>query len=138
MNNPFVKLSIDRLNDCTFVDEMNRKLAEAEQSLHDYLAKHGDAVKKAKADVKVKVTLSYDRQSGWGIVTEPMEVVKPKDPPKSTVTFRGRNAEGQPVLFVQRSGSTTSHPQQSRLCTDSGARIDPETGEITKEASAAA
>lgn len=140
-NNPFVELSIDRLNDCTYLEELNRKLAEAVQSLQDYRAKYPGSTKVAKAVLSAQIEIlcqPCEPESGqprnktrWLIQTKPIEVKKPKDHPGQSMPVCLDNDAGKPTLYVQRSGSFRGEPEQLRLETADGRGINPATGEIS-------
>lgn len=139
MNSPFKELTIERLNDCRFVGEVNGKLQEAVESLHAYREKYGPFAQKAKATVKIEIEIECvpcDVEPGqkpaaaWGITTKPIEVKKPKDHPKATVAIEADGEDGKPKLFVQASGSFDGDPRQLRMTTEDGRAVDPLTGEI--------
>lgn len=141
-NNPFVELSVDRLNDCTFLGDMNAKLAEAVQSIHDYRAKYKNNAKTVKAVLTVQVEIIAEprepqpgqakNQAGWLIQTH-INVKRPKDHPGQSMPVCMNGQDGQPKLFVQRAGSFDGDPTQLRLATEDGRGINPETHEISPD-----
>jgi hypothetical protein len=140
MSAPFVELSIDLLNESTYVGEINAKLQEAVQAVLDYRAKYGDFARTAKATVKMQIDIvcaprdaepGQRREASWMVTTKPIEVAKPKEHAKSSVPVCAEGEDGKLKLFVQRSGSRRESPRQGRLTTDDGRAVDPKTGEIS-------
>jgi hypothetical protein len=54
----------------------------------------------------------------------------PSRPPTVTMAIADEDDEGQPGLFMRASGTDKSRPEQAKLCTSDGRRINPETGEV--------
>lgn len=141
MDSPFVEMTIDKLNECTYVDEVNEKLQEAVASVLAYRDKYGDFAKTAKAVVKMQIEVvcapcsaepGRKNEAAWMVTTKPIEVVKPKDHAKASVPICFADDDGIQKLFVQVSGSRKESPLQGRLTTTDGRAVDPVTGEISE------
>jgi hypothetical protein len=142
-NNPFVELSVDRLNNCTYLTDLNTKLAEAVQSIHDYRARYTHRAKTVKAVITAQIEVICEpcepepgqprNEARWLIQTKPIDVKKPKDHPGQSIPVCMNNDDGQPTLYVQRSGSFHGDPTQLRLATEDGRGIDPVTHEISPD-----
>lgn len=139
MNNPFKELTIDKLNDCEFVDDVNAKLEEAVQSVMDYNKKYSLGAKKAKAVLTVVIEVESvpskprpgqgEMEFSWGLSTK-IDTKKPKDHPVCTNAISVQDDDGNAKLFVQASGSFAGDPRQMRFTTEDGRQIDLDTGEI--------
>jgi hypothetical protein len=140
-NNPFVELSVDRLEDCEYLPQLNSKLAEAVQAIHDYRAKYPGSMKVVRAVVSAQIEIICEpcepkpgepsNQARWLIETHPIDVKKPKNRPGQSMPVCLNNDDGKPTLYVQRSGAFNGEPTQLRLATTDGRGIDPATHEIS-------
>jgi hypothetical protein len=120
------------LNDQTFYEDLEKSLAKAREGLAKWIEDYPDLP--GKSEMTALVKLGYDPKTGSVAVTS-FKVKAPGLPDKTTLLSVVRDeANGDKVhIMCQAAGSTKSSPQQGRLCTDDGRRIDQETGEIMTE-----
>lgn len=112
--------------------DFNRKFLELQRKLCAYVQEHGDeASKGAKGSITMTVEIkAEDPSNSLFHVKVAMSTKAPDRPTKTTVAFVSDDDDGAPSLFVRRSGSTMTPPQQMVLATEDGRVVDPESGEV--------
>jgi hypothetical protein len=129
----FTPLDLGLIDEGRFLEDANKDLAQAQQELARFVEEHGEAAKKSKAVVTLKVTLQCERgkpeNEAYSVKAE-SKLTIPARLPSVTLALRGEDEADEPCLFVRRSGSTSDTPKQKVLATKDGRTVDPETGEL--------
>ncbi len=134
----YTNLTFDLIEEVRLKGELEEELKIVMRALCRYRKKYGDEAQGAKAQVTLKVTLKIeDPKDEFYSVVSTLESKMPGRPQRATLAIEGTDDKGRPILFSRKSGSSKDHPDQQKLCTDAGEAIDPETGEIIPNDTAA-
>jgi hypothetical protein len=132
MGRPFRVLNMDLIQEGQFKADADEELAEIQKLLLGHIKKYGnEATEKAKAELTIKIVLqrsSTDEQA-FSVKTS-FTKKTPGRPSHVTLAIQDEDDDGQPRLFVRRSGSDEATPRQGKLTTDRGEAINPDTGEV--------
>jgi len=125
----FVPLDLDLIDEGQFVAAAAEEFAQLQNSLVAYKNIHRERSEGVKAVFTIEVTLSVDSVEddlfGISAITKSKLPVRPAS---TSVALAGQTDGGEGALFVRQTGSDRATPAQTKLCTDRGETIDPETG----------
>ncbi len=125
----YIPLKVSGLRDGMFLAQLEERFREVQEGLCRFVDRYGDmASAGAKASLSVKITLAVEK-TGTPSVKVSMNTTLPSDPAYVAGAMFGSDEHG-PCLKVQKAGAYQGPPQQKRLCTEDGRRIDMSTGEI--------
>jgi len=130
----FTPLTVELISEGRFLDQANADLAELQEQLMAFRDEHQDRAKGAKATLTITVTLACEKPDDelFSVKAQTKRTL-PARPADVTAAMGAANDDGQPRLFVRRSGSTRETPRQTRLATDDGRTVDTETGAVAGE-----
>lgn len=134
LKNPtFKPLAINLLNEGELVKRIDAELSKLQGYLMDYALTHKDAAVGTKAKLAVEIVVSVgDKEAKSFACKANCKLVLPSAPAMVSLAVGAENDKGEKLIFVRASGSDESPPQQRKLCTQSGERIDLDTGEVVK------
>jgi len=126
----YTPLKVVGMRDGTFLADLEEKFREVQAALCRYVDRHGDKDSAgAKASLTVKITLAVEK-TGTPSIKVGIITATPSEPMYVAGAMFGSDEHG-PCLKVQKAGAYQGPPQQRRLCTEDGRRIDMDTGEVT-------
>jgi len=129
----FRPLAINLVNEGELVKRIDSELLKIQEYLTDYAQQHKDAAVGAKAKLTVELVVAIGDKEGKSVHAKAnCKLTLPSAPALVSLAMGIRNRKGQGRFFVRTSGSDESTPRQRKLCTQSGERIDLETGEVIK------
>ena len=125
----YTPLKVSGMKDGTFLADLEEKFREVQEALCRYVDRFGDKNSAgAKASLTVKITLAVEK-TGTPSIKVAITKSLPSEPMYVAGAMFGSDDHG-PCLKVQKAGAYQGPPQQRRLCTEDGRRIDTTTGEI--------
>lgn len=126
----FEPLTLDLIDEGTFVVQGNADLLRLQKDLLEYVEAWGEQAKGAKATLVLKVTLRCDNPEHevYSIKTD-SELKLPRRPSTVSNAIADMTEDNKPALFVRRSGSDAGDPRQKKLATHDG-RVVNEDGEL--------
>ena len=131
MERKYAPLELALIEEGQFIDRINSDLSHIQQDLLSFVEEHADRAKGAKAVLTIQITLACENPTDGGYSIKALtKKTVPNRPASVSLCFGDEKDDGTPSLFVRKSGSDESIPQQGKLATDAGKTIDQETGEV--------
>jgi hypothetical protein len=131
----FTPLALGLIDEGRFLDQANADLERLQAELVRFMETHGELAKRAKAQLALTITLTCEDVENKMFSVKALATKKvPNRPPSITLALEGEDDQGEPCLFVRRSGSTTDTPAQGVITTKDGRTVDTETGEVSEGA----
>jgi hypothetical protein len=125
----YTPLKVAGIKDGMFLADLEEKFREVQEALCRYVDRYGDRDSAGtKATLTVKITLAVEK-TGTPSIKVAITKSLPSEPMYVAGAMFGSDDHG-PCLKVQRAGAYQGSPQQRRLCTEDGRRIDLTTGEV--------
>ena len=125
----YTPLTLELINEGRFLADTHADLADLQERLLAFHDHYGDAAKGAKAKLTIEITLACESPGdNLFSVKAAAKKAAPNRPASTTIAVSDETEDGQPRLFVRRSGSDASTPRQGKLATDDGRTIDVDTG----------
>jgi hypothetical protein len=130
MATKFKPLTLEGVEEGTFIDDADQEFAELQKKLIAFVRKHKDKAEKAAAELCMKLTIKCENPDDHLFsVKSAFSMKLPCRPAAVSAAIADADDEGDDVLFVQSSGSSRGNPRQRKLATQDGRTIDQETGE---------
>jgi len=130
-------LNLGLLEEGQFFDNADEVFRSLQIALRNHFDSYSGEMEKGVAKLKLEIDLAWEKkrsmQDGVWSVKVVTKTTHPQLPASIALALPLDDDDGIPALFVQKSGGRPETPRQSRLCTDSGKKIDLETGEIVEE-----
>ena len=129
--NMMVPLEIDLIDEGRFTENINKELRNIQEQLVKHAKAYGHKAAKAKASLKAEIVLICldPEQDAYGCFAQ-IKTALPAAPPVASMLMAGETQTGESCLLCKKSGSSKDHPNQLKLCTDDGRKIDQDTGEV--------
>ncbi len=125
----YTPLKVAGMKDGVFLADLEEKFREAQEALCRFVDRYGDKDSAgAKATLTVKITMAVEK-TGTPSIKVGITMALPSEPMYVAGAMFGSDDHG-PCLKVQKAGAFQGQPQQRRLCTEDGRRIDMNTGEV--------
>ena len=130
MATKFVPLTLEGIDEGELLGDLDQEFAQLQARFIAFCRQYRDRADKATAELGIKITLKLeDFESNICSVKAAVTVKPPCRPASVSSAIMDSDEEGDDVLFVQRSGSSTGNPRQQKLATRDGRRVAQETGE---------
>jgi hypothetical protein len=126
----FKSLELDGIEEGDFLQDMAHEFKDLQRRLIAFARQYPEKAEKVPAVLTIKIKMMCENADGgtYSIKTG-FKTDVPKRPEAVSAAFAAEDEDGEQVLFVQASGSSTGNPRQKKLATRDGHRVDAETGE---------
>jgi len=135
MGKQYKAMRLKDIDEGRFAAAIDEEIRETAKKHIAHVVKHGSQITgKTRSKVTATLTIEYDGNAD-GIYTLKGEIKNalPARPSNVTRAFHEQEQDGEDTLLVRVSGSDSSNPRQTKLCTDDGKPIDPVSGEVRED-----
>lgn len=125
MATSFVPLQLDLIDEGVFAQDIDQALADLQDKIARFRKQHGlkSAKAKGKLQIDLEVAIEGDGEEDTFSIKASMKTTLPKAPASVSLAMGGETEDGRMGLFVRKSGSDSSHPEQMKLSTQDGRTI---------------
>ena len=124
----FKPLELEDIEEGDFLQDLRHEFKDLQRRLIAFARQYPEKAEKVPATLTVKLKAMCENADGKAYSLKVgFKTDMPKRPETVSAAFAAEDDDGDEVLFVQASGSSTGNPRQLKLATRDGRTVNQET-----------
>jgi hypothetical protein len=127
----YVPLELELIDEGRYLSNVNDALVGLQAGLIEHVKQYQLKAVRAKAVLKAEITLvCIDPEQGAYACLAQIKTTPAPAPPAASMLMSGKGQTDENCLLCRKSGSSSDSPRQKVFLTETGEKINPETGEV--------